>query len=74
MRKLTLLLLAAAAACGGGTAAGPAAPTPIANGAWPYELPLKLTPRPTVPAITAGDLATRLYIIADDSMRGRETG
>ena len=73
MRKLTPVLLLAVVACGGGVPA-PAAPTPITNGAWPYELPLKLTPRPTVPAITAGDLATRLYIIADDSMRGRETG
>ena len=71
MRKLIPLVLLAAA-CGGG--AGPAAPTPIANGAWPFELPRHLTPRPTVPAITAGDLATRLYVIADDSMRGRETG
>jgi hypothetical protein len=69
MRKILPLALLLAAC-----SAGPAAPTPIANGAWPFELPLKLAPRPTVPAITAGDLATRLYIIADDSMRGRETG
>ena len=31
-------------------------------------------PRPTVPAITAADLMTRLYIFADDSMQGREAG
>src|SRR6266550_5952103 len=31
-------------------------------------------PRPTVPAITPGDLMTRLYIFADDSMQGREAG
>jgi len=37
-------------------------------------LPLKHTPQPTSPAITAGDLMTRLYIFADDSMMGRETG
>ena len=31
-------------------------------------------PRTTVPAITAADLTTRLYILADDSMQGREAG
>ncbi|HUQ98851.1 MAG TPA: M28 family peptidase [Gemmatimonadaceae bacterium] len=29
-------------------------------------------PKPTVPAITASDLTTRLYIFADDSMQGRQ--
>src|SRR6267378_172133 len=29
------------------------------------------TPTPTTSAITAGDLKTRLYIFADDSMQGR---
>ena len=38
------------------------------------SLPLKLPARPTTPAITAADLMTRLYIYADDSMQGRETG
>ena len=72
MRKyLPALLLAAA--CGGGAPAS-TAPVPLANGAWPYELPRQHTPQPTTSAITAGDLATRLYIIADDSMRGRESG
>ena len=37
-------------------------------------LPLKHTPAPTSPAITAADLLTRLYIFADDSMMGREAG
>src|SRR6266571_3202196 len=37
-------------------------------------LPMKHAPQPTVPAITAGDLMTRLYIFADDSMMGREVG
>ncbi len=32
------------------------------------------TPKPTAPAITAADLMTRLFIFADDSMQGRETG
>src|SRR5439155_25523693 len=37
-------------------------------------LPLKQPPQRTVPAITAGDLMTRLYILADDSLEGREAG
>jgi hypothetical protein len=37
-------------------------------------LPLKHAPAPTVPAITANDLMSRLYVFADDSMRGREAG
>ena len=39
-----------------------------------FQQPLKHRPQPTVPAITAGDLMTRLYIFADDSMQGREAG
>jgi len=38
------------------------------------ELPRTHTPRPTTAAITAADLMTRLYILADDSMMGRESG
>ena len=37
-------------------------------------LPLKHKPQPTTGEITAGDLMTRLYIFADDSMMGREAG
>ena len=37
-------------------------------------LPLKHAPQPTAAAITAGDLMTRLYILADDSMQGRRAG
>ncbi|MBK5186860.1 MAG: M28 family peptidase [Gemmatimonadaceae bacterium] len=48
-----------------GTAAALAAQAP---------LPLKHAPRPTTSAITTGDLMTRLYIIADDSMQGRQAG
>src|SRR5437764_13163344 len=40
----------------------------------PGELPLKHAPEPTSAEISAGDLMTRLYIFADDSMMGRETG
>lgn len=38
------------------------------------ERPRTNTPRPTTAAITAEDLRTRLFIFADDSMRGRELG
>jgi len=38
------------------------------------RLPLKLTPKPTVPEITPADLMTRVYAFADDSMMGRQTG
>ena len=37
-------------------------------------LPLKHAPRPTTAAITAADLVTRLYLISDDSMKGRQAG
>jgi hypothetical protein len=38
------------------------------------RLPRTHQPRPTSAAISAGDLMTRLYIFADDSMLGREAG
>ncbi|MEO7457700.1 MAG: M28 family peptidase [Gemmatimonadaceae bacterium] len=38
------------------------------------SLPLKHAPRPTTAGITVEDLMTREYIIADDSMQGRDTG
>src|SRR5690348_16565764 len=38
------------------------------------SLPLKHAPQPTTSAITTGDLMTRLYLIADDSMKGRQAG
>jgi hypothetical protein len=37
-------------------------------------LPLKYKAKPTVAAITSADLMSRLYVYADDSMMGRETG
>ena len=40
----------------------------------PRTQPRTHTPAPTTAAITANDLKTRLYIYADDSMEGRETG
>ncbi len=49
--------------------------TPAFRPVWPDETgPLKWAPRPTVPAITANDLRTRLYQFADDSMMGRKVG
>ena len=41
---------------------------------WPDEGPLTWTVRTTEQAISANDLRTRLYQIADDSMRGRRIG
>ncbi len=73
IRFASLALSASLAACSGG--AGPSAPAPAyVAGAWPFELPREHPPRPTATAITAADLATRLFLIADDSMRGRESG
>jgi hypothetical protein len=43
-------------------------------GGVPATLPLKYAGPATTPAITAGDLMTRLYVFADDSMMGREAG
>src|SRR5438045_8642763 len=46
-------------------------PAPVAAQAGP---PRTHRPAPTVPAVSPGDLMTRLYIFADDSMQGREAG
>ena len=53
--------------------AGPAQPSPSAI-VWPDEGPRTWAPRPTVSAISANDLRTRLYQFADDSMQGRRIG
>ncbi|HET9985728.1 MAG TPA: M28 family peptidase [Longimicrobiales bacterium] len=47
---------------------------PASRVAWPDEGPRTWAPRPTAPAITAADLRTRLYQLADDSMSGRRIG
>ena len=52
------------------TTSKPASPRTV----WPDEGPRTWAPRPTVPEITANDLRTRLYQIADDSMLGRRIG
>jgi hypothetical protein len=46
----------------------------LAQQAAPKALPRTHAPRPTSAPITPGDLMTRLFIFADDSMQGRETG
>lgn len=48
--------------------------TAVAQSSTGKPLPLKHHPAPTHAAITEGDLETRLYIFADDSMLGRNTG
>ena len=65
MRRHHLLPLALLAGC---ASAGAVASSPVG------ELPRFHVPAATVGAITPGDLMTRLYIIADDSMLGRESG
>ena len=65
MSRIRLLIVAALSApilLGAQTATHPAA------------LLRRHAPKPTAPAITPADLMTRLYIFADDSMQGRETG
>jgi peptidase M28-like protein len=47
---------------------------PTALAAQSAPLTLKHDPKPTSGPISAADLMTRLYIFADDSMLGRETG
>jgi hypothetical protein len=75
LRLLSLLSVAAVWACASGRTS-PEAATPKAGPSSESEAegPLKHRPAPTTPAITAGDLMTRLYIFADDSMQGREAG
>ncbi|MES2179913.1 MAG: M28 family peptidase [Gemmatimonadota bacterium] len=77
MRHLSsrILALALVAASSGAAAAQSGAskaqdPKPV----WPDEGPFKWAPRPTVVAITANDLRTRLYQFSDDSMLGRRIG
>jgi Peptidase family M28 len=82
VRRKALPLVLFVAACGGTTAiAASSSPSPTlassrqGNGVvWPDEGALTWAPRPTEPAITANDLRTRLYQIADDSMEGRRIG
>ena len=65
MSRLRLIPLALLAGCATTSAV---VPGPM------VELPRIHAPVATEPAITPTDLMTRLYIIADDSMQGREAG
>jgi hypothetical protein len=75
LKLFSLVGLVMVWSCGSGrTAPEPATPeigAPLTSEA---EGPLKHRPAPTSPEIKAGDLMTRLYIFADDSMLGREAG
>ncbi len=76
-RARATIALAAGALAAGTLAAGTLAAQskPVASKVvWPDEGPATWAPRPTVSAITANDLRTRLYGIADDSMLGRKMG
>lgn len=62
------------AACSGGAVVRRTTPAPEERIVWSDEGPFKWAPRPTESAITANDLRTRLYQLADDSMMGRRVG
>jgi Peptidase family M28 len=70
---LTLALCAAGSAAAQTDSATHKSAKP-AKVVWPDEGPRTWAPRPTVSAITANDLRTRLYQISDDSMLGRRVG
>lgn len=72
-RLIALALLSAAVALPL-AAQGTARPTRAERPVWPDEGPRTWAPRATSAAITADDMRTRLYQIADDSMRGRRIG
>ena len=80
MSRISLALILALCVAGSASAQKDSAshkppPKPVATRTvWPDEGPRTWAPRPTVPAITANDLRTRLYQIADDSMLGRRIG
>jgi hypothetical protein len=72
---LALCVLGTASAQNAPDAAKKTAPTQSSTKTvWPDEGPRTWAPRPTVTAITANDLRTRLYQISDDSMLGRRVG
>jgi hypothetical protein len=72
-RRAAFVLLAGGAAAGALEAQSRRAARD-ARPVWPDEGPRTWAPRPTVSAITANDLRTRLYQFADDSMQGRRIG
>ena len=72
--SLLVLALAPVAIAHAQATAGSRAARGADQRVWPDEGPRTWAPRPTSTAITANDLRTRLYQIADDSMRGRRIG
>lgn len=70
---MTRFVISAALVAISASTLGGQAPSPTRT-VWPDEGPATWAPRPTASAITANDLRTRLYGIADDSMRGRRIG
>ncbi len=70
MRRLISVVAASCLLPAAGLAAQAASSRSM--GPSPRELPVKYVGPATHPAITAGDLMTRLYIFADDSMMGRD--
>ncbi len=73
MKHHARLLLATALSVTAGALDAQSKPA-VSKVVWPDEGPAMWATRPTVSAITANDLRTRLYGIADDSMRGRRMG
>ncbi len=73
IRTARFARVAAALILGTGTLTAQARPA-ASRIVWPGEGPATWAPRPTVSAITANDLRTRLYGFADDSMQGRRIG
>jgi hypothetical protein len=70
-RRISVAALALVAACGGGHAASPAPPAPI-----PVPVPTYATDaeiRDAAALITPDKVLTRISVIADDSMGGRNT-
>ncbi len=77
MHRSVCLIIILAACGGAGLTANTTPSAPSAGGnrtVWPDEGPAKWAPRATELAITANDLRTRLYQLADDSMSGRRVG
>ncbi len=78
VRGLPVLALAATQACAPAASmqeTAPSSSSPMSTGGGAEAaLPLTYTARPTSPQITPADMMSRLYVIADDSMMGRQAG
>jgi hypothetical protein len=79
LARATLAVAALASGCTPAAQSGTSAPAPSSAPAAQAPapsgpLPLRFAARPTGPAISAQDLMSRLYTIADDSMMGRQAG